>query len=68
MEGCASFLWEAYCPCSQGWDGTGKAFSPLALVWGTRGAAAGILAQPERPVEVGKDEGSRLRLGVGLVL
>lgn len=66
MEGCASFLWEAYCPCSQGWDGTGKAFSPLAP--GGGGEAAGILAQPERPVEVGKDEGSHLRLGVGLVL
>lgn len=49
-------------------DGMGQAEpSPLLLAWGM-GAVAGILAQPERLVEVGKDEGSRLlRLDVGLV-
>lgn len=50
-------------------DGMGQAKpSPLASGVGYEGSIAGILAQPERPVEVGKDEGSHLsRPEVGLV-
>lgn len=46
-----------------GWDR-----QSLASGVGYEGSIAGILAQPERPVEVGKDEGSHLsRPEVGLV-
>lgn len=50
-------------------DGMGQAKPSSPGSWGGGwGAIAGILAQPGRPVEVGKDEGSHFpRLEVGLV-